>query len=161
MSNNVYGIVFLIMADNQIKISLVSVSEVPGATALNRSALRRMGQQPVSVDINAKVVPDMQRNMLSLVVSCSYIAVAGISRQRVLTCSVVATYEVEKLQEYISKNNGNIVVATPLLHRMLSITVGSLRGVIAVRTAGTPLRHRPLPIIDLDALMYRINFGQN
>ena len=42
---------------------------------------------------------------------------------------------------------------------MLGMAVGALRGVIAVRTADTPLRFRPLPIIDLTALMYRMQFA--
>ena len=36
---------------------------------------------------------------------------------------------------------------------------GALRGIIAVRTAGPTLANRPLPIIDLTALMYRLHYG--
>ena len=126
------------MKETQVKVSLVSVSEVPGATVINRSALRRLGRETVSVDMNVRVVPDLGRDMISLVVSCSYIAPIGMVRQRLLVSSVIATFEVEDLRD-------NIV---------------ALRGIVSVHTQGTPLRHRPLPIIDLTALMARLNYGK-
>lgn len=148
------------MEENQVNITLVSVSEVPESTVLNRSALRRMGHEPINVDMNVRVVPDLERGMISLVVSCSYIALLSMVRQRVLTSSVVATFEVGDLKSHIIQRGQEVVVAAKLMETMLGIAVGALRGVVAVRTAGTPLRHRPLPIINLTALMYRLNYGK-
>lgn len=147
------------MEEKQVKISLVSVSEVPGATVLNRSAIRRLGHETVSVDMNVRVVPDMDRNMLSLIVSCTYVAPVRMVRQRILTSSVIATFEIDNLRESIISSGHEVVVAEPLMETMLGIAVGALRGVVAVHTAGTALRHRPLPIIDLTALMYRLSYG--
>ena len=143
------------MKENQI-----SVSEVPGATVINRSALRRLGHETVSVDMNVRVIPDVQHNMISLVVSCSYIAPIGLVRQRLLVSSVIATFEIEDLAENIVMHGSEVVVAGKLMMTMLGIAVGALRGIVAVHTKGTALRHRPLPIIDLTALMARLNYGK-
>ncbi|MDE6207541.1 MAG: hypothetical protein K2M55_07010 [Muribaculaceae bacterium] len=149
------------MEEQKPKINLVSVSEVPGATALNRIVLRRLEQQQhVSVDINVKVVPDLDGSMISLVVSCTYIAQIGVLRYRVLTSSVIATFEVENLREHVVVSGEDVVVDDHIMLTMLSISVGALRGVVAVRTAGTALRHRPLPVIDLRALLYRLHYGR-
>ena len=147
------------MEEKQVNLRLVSVNEVPDATVINRSALRRMGNQTVTVDMNVKVVPDVERSLISLVVSCSYIAVIGYIRTRILVSSVVATFEVEDLKEHIATRGGEVIVAGQLMMTMLGIAVGALRGVVAVRTQGTKLRNTPLPIIDLTALMYRLNYG--
>ncbi len=144
--------------EETINISLVSVCEVEGATAINRRALRRLGRTPISVDLNVRAVPDLDRNLISLVVSCSYIAVIGLIRTRVLSCSVVSTYEIPNLRNIIAEQGEEVIVSGKVMTTMLGMTVGSLRGVIAVRTADTPLRYRPLPIIDLTALMYRLQF---
>lgn len=149
-----------IMKEEQVNISLVSVSEVEGATAINRSALRRLGRKPVSVDMNVRVVPDIKRNFISLVVSCTYIGVVSLVRTRLMVCSVICTFEIEDLDKHIVSHGDEVVVASPLMMTMLGIAVGSLRGIVSVRTASTPLRYRPLPIIDLNALMYRLHYGK-
>lgn len=148
------------MKENQVNVSLVSVSEVPRATVINRSALRRLGHQTVSVDMNVRVIPDIPRNMISLVVSCSYIATIGFVRQRLLVSSVITTFEIDDLQSNIVTHGNEVVVAGRLMMTMLGIAVGALRGIVAVHTQGTALRHRPLPIIDLTALMARLNYGK-
>lgn len=148
------------MEESHVKVTLVSVNEVPDATVVNRSALRRMGNQTVNVDMNVRVVPDVERSLISLVVSCSYIAEIGYIRTRILVSSVIATFEIENLRDHIIMQNGEVVVAGQLMMTMLGIAVGALRGVVAVRTAGTKLRNAPLPIIDLTALMYRLHYGK-
>ena len=142
-----------------IKFSLLSVREIEGATAINRRALRRLGHNPVNVDMNVRVVPDLDRSLVSLVVTCSYVAVLGLIRTRVLSCSVVTVFEVEDLASHVTMEGEEAIVGGQLMSTMLGIAVGALRGVVAVRTADTPLRFRPLPVIDLTALMYRLNYG--
>lgn len=147
------------MEETAINFRLVSVREVEGATAVNRRALRRLGRTPVNVDMNVRVVPDLDHSLVSLVVTCSYVAVIGFIRTRVLSCSVVTTFEIEDLRQHIEMQGEEVVVGGKLMMTMLGIAVGSLRGIVAVRTAGTPLRFRPLPVIDLRALMYRLHYG--
>lgn len=114
---------------------------------------------PVDVDMNVRVVPDLEHSLVSLVVTCSYIAVLGLIRTRVLSCTVVSTFEIEDLASHVSMQGEEVIVGGKLMMTMLGIAVGALRGVVAVRTADTPLRFRPLPVIDLTALMYRLHYG--
>ena len=147
------------METTSINFSLRSIREVEGATAINRRALRRLGHMPVDVDMNVRVVPDLEHSLVSLVVTCSYIAVLGLIRTRVLSCTVVSTFEIEDLASHVSMQGEEVIVGGKLMMTMLGIAVGALRGVVAVRTADTPLRFRPLPVIDLTALMYRLHYG--
>lgn len=138
-------------------MTLIDLGEVDGASAINRRALRRLTREAISVDMNVKVVPDIERSLLSVLVSCSYRAVIGLIRERLLVCTAVATFEVEGLASLIEENGQEKILPTPLMMNMLGIAVGALRGIVAVRTADTPLRRRPLPIIDLDTLMRRLS----
>ena len=115
------------MEETEITLSLASVSEVAGATAINRRAIRRLGRSPI--------------------------------RTRVLSCSVISTFEIPDLRNVLAVQGEEAILSGKVMSTMLNIAVGSLRGVIAVRTADTALRFRPLPIIDLKALMYRLQFG--
>ncbi len=145
------------MRDKDIAMTLIDIGEVDGASAINRRALRRLTREAISVDMNVKVVPDIERSLLSVLVSCSYRAVIGLIRERLLVCTAVATFEVEGLASLIEENGQEKILPTPLMMNMLGIAVGALRGIVAVRTADTPLRRRPLPIIDLDTLMRRLS----
>ena len=49
------------METTAINMSLVSVREIEGATAINHRALRRLGHTPVSVDLNVRAVPDVEQ----------------------------------------------------------------------------------------------------
>ncbi len=82
------------MKDTDIQISLAAVGELEGGTALNRRALRRLTKQPIVVDMSVKAIPDLKRSLITLVVSCSYRAVIGFIRERLMVCSAVATFEV-------------------------------------------------------------------
>lgn len=145
---------------SDINVRLISVSELQGATAINRRALRRLGGRTVSVDMNVRAIPDLNHSMVTLVVTCSYIAVIGLLRTRLLTCSAVTTFEVENLRKHIETQGEDVVLGGKLMTLMLGIAVGALRGIVAYRTADTPLRNTPLPILDLNALMYRLRYGR-
>lgn len=144
------------MKDKDIAMTLVDLGEVEGASAINRRALRRLTREAISVDMNVKVVPDTERSMLSVLVSCSYRAIIGLIRERLLVCTAYATFEVEDLETQIREHGEARLLPAPIMMNMLGIAVGALRGIVAVRTADTPLRRRPLPVIDLRTLMHRL-----
>ncbi len=147
------------MADNTVNISLVSCVEVDGATVINRRALRRLGSAPVTVDMNVRLLPDMERNLISLVVGCTYVAVIGLLKTHVFTCTSLTTFEIENLRDQVEKRGEDQIIGGKLMMTMLGIAVGALRGMVAVRTKDTPLRYTPLPMIDLTTLMYRLHYG--
>lgn len=147
------------MNDRDVKITLVSVDEVEGATAINRRAALRAKGKDVNVDMNVRMIPDLERSIISLVVMASYIHTGVVLRERLLSCSVIATFEIADMEQHVTVKGEDVSVAGRLMMTMLGIAVGALRGIIAVRTAGTPLQHRPLPVIDLGALMYRLRYG--
>lgn len=147
------------MKDLDFNISLRSIGEVEGASVLNRRAAMRASGKDISVDMTVRVVPDLEASTISLIVTASYIAKGVIVRERLLTRSAYATFEIQDLRQHIEINGEDVVVGGKLMMMMLGIAVGALRGIISVRIAGTPLKNRPLPIIDLTALMYRLRYG--
>lgn len=148
------------MENVQPNITILSVNEVPDSTVINRSALRRMGNQTVNVDLNVRVVPNIEKSIVSLVVSCSYLAQIGFLRYRILVSSVVANFGVENLSKIVIPKGDENVIPSDIMMTMLGVAVGALRGVVSVRTQGTKLRNSPLPLIDLKTLIYRLHYGQ-
>lgn len=149
------------MNTSSINFSLSSVRELEGATAINKRALRRLDKTQMNVDMNVRVIPNLERSTVSLVVTCSYVAIMGMIRTRILNCTVITTFEIEDLAAHISLQGEEVVFGGKLMMSMLGIAVGALRGIVSVRTADTPLVKHPLPIIDLSALMYRLRYGKS
>lgn len=147
------------MNESEFNITLIDVGEVEGASLINRRAALRAFGKPVNVDMTVRVVPDLDKSTVSLVVTASYIAQHKVMRERLLTCSAFATFEIQDLRKHVEICGDNVTVGAHLMMMMLGIAVGALRGIIAVRIAGTTLAKRPLPIIDLTALMYRLRYG--
>ncbi len=148
------------MKSNEMNVQLHALSELSDATAVNRRALRRLNpMSQVNVDMKVKVLPDLALGRISIVVTCSYTAEVYLIRTHLAVCSVVATFDVEDLESYIEyPEGGEMRIATPLMSMMLGIAVGALRGMMAVRLAGTPLSKHPMPIINMAALIERLSY---
>lgn len=72
----------------------------------------------------------------------------------VASCSVMVTYSVENIGEFVTKESETKVnVRDHLMLNMLNPAYGTLRGVMYTRFAGTPLEQRPLPLIDVQDLL--------
>lgn len=148
------------MTDAETNISPLSLRELPHASVINRRAIRRLGALPVSVDLNFRVVPDIEHSTVSLIVTCSYSAVMSYIKTRLMACPILATFEVENLKEHVDVTGEEAIVGSRLMMMMLNVVVGALRGIIAVRTAGTPLARHPLPLVDMAVLMRKLNYGR-
>ncbi len=71
-------------------------------------------------------------------------------RSEIASISVLATYRVENMNEYVSyENDANVKIDNILLANILSPAFGTLRGVILTRFKGTVLENLPLPLIDI------------
>lgn len=145
--------------ESDLNVRLISVGEVDGATVINRRVAKLSVGKPVSVDMSVRVLPDLDHSTVSLVVSTSYIYEGIMIRERVMSCSAIACFEIERLRDHVEMQGEEVIVGGRLMMLMLGVAVGALRGIVSVRTSGTPLAGRPLPILDLSALMYRLRYG--
>ena len=149
------------MNNSDINLRLTSVRETSPESGVNRRALRHMRHDArLEVDMRVDVRPDMAREMVEMRVECEYRGVVDYIQTSVLRCGVEAVFEIDELPAHVTGHGGEFVTDGPLMMLMLGIAVGSLRGVVAVKTAGTLLASEPLPIIDLSALMYRLHYGE-
>ena len=70
--------------------------------------------------------------------------------EEILECIYGFTYVVENLKKYVKINADNSVKIDVIMPRMLSVALGTLRGIIIARTVGTPVYDCPLPMIDIE-----------
>ena len=70
--------------------------------------------------------------------------------QEVLECIYGFDFIVENLSRYVKMNPDKSVKIDVIMPRLLTIALGTLRGIIIAKTSGTPLYNCPLPVIDIE-----------
>ena len=81
--------------------------------------------------------------------------------ERLLQYTVAAVFEFDNCEGHVSVDGDSCLINTSTMLLMLSVTIGSLRGMLALRTAGTFLKSYPLPIINISELISRRAYGND
>lgn len=151
------------MKRSDLDIRIVRINEVSRDTSFNRWEIHRLATHDaeIKVDLSARleqVTPDEQ---ILLHLEVIYTYMRGMVRRPLLRYAVESVYEIPGIDEFISFNSTREKVDIPpsLMSLMLGTSIGAMRGMLAVRTAGTPLESRPLPLINLTALVSRLIHG--
>lgn len=86
-----------------------------------------------------------------------YTVVRSQIRRRLLDYVVDAEFDLGDTRGMIAATDVDIVVTTDVLRLMFSITLGAIRGMIALRTADTFLSDYPLPVYDISVLIANLS----
>ena len=96
-----------------------------------------------------------------MVVGVSYITTYRLMQERLLQYTVAAVFEFDDCEGHVSVGGDSCMINTSTMVMMLGVTIGSLRGMLALRTAGTFLKNHPLPIINISELVSRLAYGSD
>lgn len=152
------------MKETELDIRLVSIGEVAENTHLYRWELMRLAAEPgktdVSLSARLSVIPE--HGMLKLRVSAHFTRMRGMVLRPLLDAEVEADFEIDEYERHFAgavKADGRIDLPPSVLSLMLSVAVGGLRGIVAMRAKGTPLQSKPLPLINISWLMSRLIYN--
>ena len=81
--------------------------------------------------------------------------------ERLLQYTVAAVFGFDNCEGHVSVDGDSCLINTSTMLLMLSVTIGSLRGLLALRTAGTFLKSYLPPIINISELISRIAYGND
>lgn len=62
------------------------------------------------------------------------------------------SFEVHNLGDFITVNKDDTITVRHLMPHFLSVAVGTMRGILVAKTAGTPLASYPIPMVDPNQL---------
>lgn len=143
--------------EEDIEIQLTKIAEVPDLSHISKRALRRFSGASAKVSLSARLIPAVESNRLSLLLSAIFTDVGVVERPVLMQETVLAEFDVTDIENHIDLNTESIRVPRHMLTLMLSVALGALRGMVALRTAGTPLASCPLPIMDITDIAARIH----
>lgn len=137
------------MAEDNVNIQmrLTSVSEVsfmmsPGKLGDN------VKPEDVQMGFSSQIQPDIENDRFTLVFGVRY----EIAGEPILESMYQFVFEVINLKQFIIFNDNQGITVNHIMPHILSVAVGTMRGILVVKTAGTNFSKYPLPMIDVNQL---------
>lgn len=137
------------MAEDNINIQmrLVSVGEVsfmmsPGKVGDDVSP------DSMKIGFSTQIQPDVQNDIFVLLFGTRY----ELNGEVVLESIYKFVFEVKNLAQFVVFNNNQSITVNHIMPHFLSVAVGTMRGILVVKTAGTNFSNYPLPMIDVNQL---------
>ena len=137
------------MAEENINIQmrLVSVSEVsfmmsPGKVGDDVSP------DSMKIGFSTQIQPNVQNDIFVLLFGTRY----ELNGEVVLESIYKFVFEVKNLAQFVVFNDNQSITVNHIMPHFLSVAVGTMRGILVVKTAGTNFSNYPLPMIDVNQL---------
>lgn len=128
-------------------MKLNSVSEI-GFTINSGVLDEEINGNNLMLGFSNSIEPDIERDKISLVFGVRY----DLKENIVLESKYKFVFSVVNLADFIKSNEDNSITVNKIIPHLLSVAVGTMRGILVVRTAGTKLSQFPLPMIDVNNL---------
>lgn len=125
-----------------VSVSELSFSMSPGKVGNNANP------DKIQIGFSTQFHPDIEKNIFNMVFGTRY----ELDGDVVLESLYGFEFEVKDLGQFIVFNDEQSITVKHILPHFLNVAVGTMRGILIVKTAGTNLSKYPLPMIDVKQL---------
>lgn len=144
---------------DEFDIRLIDISEVKRASVIHHWETMRYEDGKVNVALSASFNMCRESSEAIITVGVHYTTLRSQVIRKLMDYAVRARFEISDIKGLVDIEYGDILLPPGLLHLMLSVSVGALRGMLALRTANTFLANFPLPLLDLTEIMDHMDMG--
>ena len=102
----------------------------------------------IKIGFSNGIDPDVERDRFSMIFGVRYM----VDNELILESVYRFTFEVVDLVRFVTFNQDQSITINHLMPHFLSVAVGTMRGILVAKTAGTAFALYPLPIIDINQL---------
>ena len=102
----------------------------------------------MKIGFSTQIQPDVEYDLFVLIFGTRY----ELENEVVLESLYRFEFEVKELKQFIIFNDNQSITVNHIMPHFLSVAVGTMRGILVVKTAGTNLSKYPLPMIDVNQL---------
>lgn len=137
------------MAEDNINIQmrLVSVGEVSFMMSPGKFG-DDVSPDSMKIGFSTQIQPDVQNDIFVLLFGTRY----ELNGEVVLESIYKFVFEVKNLAQFVVFNDNQSITVNHIMPHFLSVAVGTMRGILVVKTAGTNFSNYPLPMIDVNQL---------
>ncbi len=118
--------------------------------------MMRYDGAPVEVNLTTSFNKIAASGIVTLRLGVHYTTMRSQIVRKLLDYVIEADFEISGQDFDAEMSDEDMIVPADLLALMLGISIGAARGMIALRTQRTFLRHYPLPVYNLDTLIDNI-----
>lgn len=148
------------MNNTDINIRLLRIRELPRLNTISRWEFIRYTGSPVKVTINAQWHTATPAHEIALIAGARYTTTRNMVDRTLLDYNIELTFSTSGNDSWLYADDDRSLSLPPgLATVMLSVGIGSLRGMIASRTADSMLSRYPLPIINVSEIISRMAYG--
>ena len=95
------------------------------------------------------ILPDIGRNIIELIVGVVY----HTNSEDLLTYEINSTFEVGEMEAVVCVRDYSVSVAPELLSILVGVSIGTLRGMLVLKSADSFFANYQLPIINITELI--------
>lgn len=133
--------------DNDIRMRLVSINEINFMMNYASSATDDIAKD-LNIGFSVGFKPEDESDQIDMEFGVQYTLDNGTT---ILECRYNFRFEVQNLHEFINTEKDTVTIHGLMPH-FLNIAIGSMRGILVVKTSGSPLSKYPIPITDAAVL---------
>ena len=104
--------------------------------------------EAIQIGFSNRVEPNLADGQISIVFGVRYV----FGEDVILECIYRFTFAVIDANQFVTINKDGSITIMHLMPHFISVAVGTMRGILVVKTAGTSLSQYPLPMIDVNQL---------
>jgi len=135
--------------NKEVNIQLLKVIEIESFLnfdALNSIKDFNVDHMELEIEMNIDVREEVDQVILAMMIKYYY--PSENTKVELLILKTSNVFQVVDVKEFFSKYTTNVVDKFGILPNLLSVALGTLRGIIVVRTVGTILENHPLPMLN-------------
>lgn len=106
-------------------------------------------QEPVFVKLLLNILPDISRSIIELIVGVVY----HTNSEDLLTYEIKSTFEIREMETVVCIRDYSVSVAPELLSILVGVSIGTLRGMLVLKSTDSFFCNNPLPIINITELI--------
>lgn len=137
-----------------IQIQLLSINEIHFMMSPDKMDNKL---DDVRVGFSNNVELDSGKDRISIVFGVRYIKGEEILLESVYRFG----FAVKNLKTFVVKKDENVITIKNLVPHFLNVAIGTMRGILVVKTAGTSLSKMILPIFDSTELSKKLSKSKN
>lgn len=130
-----------------IQLRLSSVTEISFMMSPGKIG-NDTNPEDIQMGFSSQIQPDIDNNTFTLTFGVRY----ELNGDVILESIDQFVFEVKDLKQYVVFRNDQSITVNHIMPHFLSVAVGTMRGILVVKTAGTNFSKYPLPMIDINAL---------
>lgn len=136
-----------------LQIRLMKIREVSFQSYITDKFDEGIKPGDIHIGLTLSLRPDLEKEELELITGVRYYCVSSCISRNLLDYKISMLYSIAGLPDYVEVKGETSVVKSELLSMLLAWGIGSLRGMLALRTPNTVLDDYPLPVIPLASLI--------